>query len=247
LFWQTLVGAWPIDAGRLRAYMEKATREAKVETSWIDRAPEYEHALREFVEGVVGDETFGRELEAFVTPLLAAARTVALAQTLLKLTAPGVPDLYQGTELWDLSLVDPDNRRPVDFAVRRALLASVREAAPEDVLAQDADGRPKLWLIERALRVRREHPEPFAGDYEPLRITGERAGHGVGFLRGGRLATVVPRLVHGLSGGWRDTRVALPAGRWQNVLTGDAVDGGSARLAEVLARFPVALLRRESA
>jgi (1->4)-alpha-D-glucan 1-alpha-D-glucosylmutase len=244
LLYQTLVGSFPLEVDRARAYMEKATREAKMETSWIDPAPAYEQTLQEFVSGVVGDTAFARDLEAFVTPLLAAARTVSLAQTLLKLTAPGVPDLYQGTELWELSLVDPDNRRPVDFAIRRALLESVRAAGPEDVLARADEGAPKLWLIHRALRVRREHPDAFAGDYEPLAISGERALHAIGFLRAGRLAVVVPRLVHGLRGEWRDTCLVLPTGRWQNELTGEAVEGGSARMAKLLRRFPVALLRR---
>jgi (1->4)-alpha-D-glucan 1-alpha-D-glucosylmutase len=245
LLYQTLVGAFPLEVARALAYMEKATREAKVETSWLDPVPAYEKTLAEFVAGVLGDAIFTRDLEAFVTPLLAAARTVSLAQTLLKLTAPGVPDLYQGTELWDLSLVDPDNRRPVDFVGRRALLESLRGAGPEDVVTRADDGAPKLWLIERALRVRREHPGAFAGSYEPLPMTGERAAHAVGFLRAGRLATIVPRLVYGLRGEWRDTSVALPGGRWRNELTGDSVGGGSARMIDVLARFPVALLRRE--
>jgi (1->4)-alpha-D-glucan 1-alpha-D-glucosylmutase len=245
LLYQTLVGAFPLETDRALAYMEKAVREAKLETSWLDRAPAYEERLRAFVRDVSADESFTRDLEAFVVPLLPAARTVSLAQTLLKLTAPGVPDLYQGTELWDSSLVDPDNRRPVDFGLRRALLEALRDASPEDALARVDEGAPKLWLVQQALAARRRDPAPFAGDYAPLRIAGERMGQAVAFLRGGTVATVVPRLVCGLRGDWRDTSVILPAGRWRNQLTGDALDGGPARLADVLARFPVALLRRE--
>lgn len=118
LFYQTVVGAWPIDAERAAAFMEKAAREAKMHTGWERPDPDYENALKAFVEGVLSDPAFVSDLEAFVTPLIEPGRINALSQTLIKLTAPGVPDLYQGTGLWDLSLVDPDNRRPVDFAFR---------------------------------------------------------------------------------------------------------------------------------
>src|SRR5262245_5744517 len=113
LFYQTLVGAWPIDSDRMTAYMAKATREAKAHTSWTSPNETYEHALRAFIESSMADRAFTSDLEAFVAPLIAAGRVNSLAQTLLKLTTPGIPDIYQGNELWDLSLVDPDNRRPV--------------------------------------------------------------------------------------------------------------------------------------
>jgi (1->4)-alpha-D-glucan 1-alpha-D-glucosylmutase len=144
-------------------------------------------------------------VERFTEPLVEAGRIVSLALVLLKLTAPGVPDIYQGTELWDLSLVDPDNRRPVDFARRRRLLAEVARAGPGEVLARMDEGAPKLWLIRRALDVRRRRPRAFgpgpAGAYTPLEPQGERAKHVVAFARGageGEVVTVVPRLVLGL-------------------------------------------------
>ena len=186
LLYQTLVGAFPIDAERAGDYMEKATREAKEHTSWIDPDPTYDKALRGFVEAILADAAFTADLVEFVGPLVDRGRVVSLAQTLLKLTAPGVPDLYQGTEVWDLSLVDPDNRRPVDYAARRSLLEKVRHLGPHDVRALDDEGATKLWTTWKALGVRRDHPEVFAGGaYEPVVGTGARAGNVVGFVRGG--------------------------------------------------------------
>ncbi|HEX9944490.1 MAG TPA: malto-oligosyltrehalose synthase [Thermoanaerobaculia bacterium] len=247
LLYQTLVGAWPISAGRAAAYMEKAAREAKVHTAWTRVNPEYEEALREFVQGVVEDPEFTADLEAFVAPLVGPGRINSLAQTLLKMTAPGVPDFYQGTEVWDLSLVDPDNRRPVDYGLRRRLLEELeRGICPQEILARMEEGLPKLWLIRQGLLLRRRRPDAFdpGAAYEPLQARGARADHAVAFLRGGEVAVVVPRLVIRLGGDWGDTVVELPAGRWRNELTGEEVEGGPRPAAELLARFPVALLAR---
>ena len=248
LLYQTLVGAWPLDADRATAYMAKATREAKAHTSWIDPDPAYDDALRDFVESILADAAFAQDLAGFVSPLVGPGRTVSLAQTLLKLTSPGVPDLYQGTELWDLSLVDPDNRRPVDYDERRRLLEQVKGASAEAVLGRVDEGGPKLWLTQRALAVRRANPDAFGpvGGYQPLVATGERADHAVGFVRGERVVVVVPRLVLGLeaAGGWADTTVELPAGEWADALGGTTTEGGAVRLADLLGRFPVALLVR---
>jgi (1->4)-alpha-D-glucan 1-alpha-D-glucosylmutase len=250
LLFQTLVGAWPLSVERAVAYMEKASKEAKTRTSWVDADPEYDESLRTFVERVLADERFLADLGEFVEPLVEPGRVVSLAQQLLRLTSPGVPDTYQGTELWDLSLVDPDNRRPVDFDERRRLLESLGddgdEVDPSDVLARTDEGLPKLWLTRQALRLRRRRPELFGpeGAYEPLKAAGARGAHVVAFVRGGGAATVVPRLVVGLdgAGGWEDTTIDVPAGRWRNLLTGNAVDGGEVSLSALLARFPVALL-----
>jgi (1->4)-alpha-D-glucan 1-alpha-D-glucosylmutase len=248
LLYQTLVGAFPLDADRAAAYMEKATREAKEHTSWIDPVPAYDDALGAFIESVVGDPGFMADLAAFAAPLVDAGREASLAQTLLKLTAPGVPDTYQGTEVWDLSLVDPDNRRPVDYESRRTLLRRVGGLDADGVRALDDEGAgaAKLWTAWRALAVRRDHPEAFeGGSYEPLVGGGERAGHVVGFVRGGRVATVVGRLGIGLAraGGWGATTIELPPGKWTDVLGGSVV-GGQVEVGELLARFPVALLVR---
>jgi (1->4)-alpha-D-glucan 1-alpha-D-glucosylmutase len=247
LLYQTLVGAWPLSAERAAAYMEKATREAKVHTSWTRPNPEYEEALRAFVDAVLEDPEFVADLEAFVAPLIEPARISSLAQTLLKLAAPGVPDFYQGTEIWDLSLVDPDNRRPVDYELRRRLLADLKEGlTPEEILARMEEGLPKLWVIHQGLQLRRRNPEPFGpkGSYESLRAAGPRADHAVAFARRGEVAVVVPRFLLRLNGDWQGTTVELPPGRWHNELTGEEVEGGERPVAELLARFPVALLGR---
>ena len=243
LLYQTLVGAWPLPGDRAVAYMEKAAKEAKEHTSWTDPHPDYDHALAAFVEAVVADERFATDLAAFVAPLIEPGRVNGLAQTLLALTSPGCPDVYQGTELWDLSLVDPDNRRPVDYDVRHRLLAKVVAASAGDVSAWADDGAPKLWLTARTLAVRRSHPSAFGAgsSYEPLVVEGDKAAHAVAFARGGQVAVVVPRLVMGLAGDWGDTAVTLPPGRWTDVLGGAEVDG-AVELGPLLSRFPVALL-----
>ncbi|MCF8050573.1 MAG: malto-oligosyltrehalose synthase [Desulfobacterales bacterium] len=246
LFYQTLVGAWPIDAERAAAFMQKAAREAKMHTGWERPVPDYENALKAFVEAVFSDPAFVSDLEAFVAPLIEPGRINALSQTLIKLTAPGVPDLYQGTELWDLSLVDPDNRRPVDFALRRTLLDELSPLSPEDILARMDEGLPKLWLIRQALHLRRRRPALFGpeGSYRPLAAKGPKADHVAAFVRGGGAVSVAPRLVVGLHGDWADTVLELPAGQWYNLLTGDELEGGPVRLSEMLTRFPVGLLER---
>ncbi|MGH9183131.1 MAG: malto-oligosyltrehalose synthase [Acidimicrobiales bacterium] len=251
LLYQTLVGAHPLPVERALAYVEKATREAKAHTSWVDPVPVYDGAVRRFVEGALAHPAFLADLDAFVAPLVEPGWVTALAAQLVKLTAPGVPDLYQGTEVWDWSLVDPDNRRPVDFARRRLLLAELDGLSPEQVWARAADGLPKLALTRAALHLRRRLPEVFgagpAGEYRPLAARGRAASHVVAFCRGGRVATVVPRLALGLSraGGWGETAVELPPGDWRDELSGEVVGGGGpVPLAGVLARFPVALLAR---
>jgi len=251
LLYQTLVGAWPLSVERLQAYMEKATREAKVHTSWTRVNGEYEEALRDFVGGLLEDREFVADLEGFVAPLVEPGRVSSLAQTLLKIAAPGVPDFYQGTELWDLSLVDPDNRRPVDYPLRRRLLDELGKGlekgiTPEEILARMDDGLPKLWLIRQGLALRRRRPAAFGpeGGYDPIEVRGERADHAVAFLRGGEVAVVVPRLGIRRGGDWGDTVLDLPAGRWRNELTGEEAEGGARSVAEILARFPVALLAR---
>lgn len=247
LLYQALVGAWPLSCQRAAAYMEKVAREAKQHTSWIDPNPAYDQALRSFVEAVLADEGFLADLAAFVAPLVWPGRVTSLAQTLIKLTAPGVPDIYRGTELWDLSLVDPDNRRPVDYGRRRELLRALATAPVEEALARADEGLPKLLVIQRALQLRQRRPELFGAKstYEPLQVSGPKAAHAVAFARRGEVVTVVPRLVCGLTDGWGQTTVRLPAGRWREQYTGQDVDGGEVELAELLARFPVTLLERE--
>jgi (1->4)-alpha-D-glucan 1-alpha-D-glucosylmutase len=247
LLYQTLVGAWPVSVERVQAYMAKAAREAKSQTSWTRTNSGYEEALQGFIQAILEDPDFVADLESLVAPLVELGRISSLAQTLLKMTAPGVPDFYQGTEIWDLSLVDPDNRRPVDYELRRRLLDDLEKGmTPEEILSRMDEGLPKLWLIRQGLHLRRRLPQAFGPDstYEPLAVSGEKADHAVAFLRGDKVAAVIPRLVLGLGGDWGDTALDLPEGRWRNELTGEEIEGGRLSLSEVLGRFPVGLLVR---
>ncbi len=240
--YQTLVGAWPIDAQRLTDFLLKAAREAKVHTSWTNPVAAYEEAIGQFVTGVTEDPEFTADFETFVGnhQLVTLGRIASLAQTALLLTCPGVPDLYQGSELWNVALVDPDNRRPVDYEIRTRLLREIRDATPEEVLERADEGAPKLWLIRRLLKHRRH-----ATDYVPVAATGPRAEHAVAFNRDDQLV-VAPRLVLKLAGDWAGTTLPLPSGTWTNVLTGERCEGGrEVALADLLARFPVAVLERQ--
>jgi len=244
LLWQTLVGAWPLPLERLGPYLEKAVREAKLHTSWTTNDPEYEAAVQAFAKGVLGDADLMADVGRFVEELLAPGRTAALATQALQLCAPGVPDLYQGTEVWDLSLTDPDNRRAVDYDARRALLADLESASVEEALSRADEGAPKLWLISRVLRLRRQRPEWFGAEatYAPLDATDDRC---FAFTRAARVACVLPRRCLSLARqGWGDATLALPNGAWTNVLTGERIEGGRVKLEKLLARFPVAVLAK---
>ena len=247
--YQTLVGAWPIAKERVTVHMEKATREAKQMTSWTQQNKDFEDALRRFIDRILDSEGFVSELDRFVERILKPGRFNSLAQTLLKFTAPGVPDTYQGCELWDLSLVDPDNRRPVDFAERRQLLDELTSGMdPEEISSRSDSGMPKLWVTHQALCLRRDHPEWFGAHaaYSPLFAEGQRADHLIGFLRGDSVAVFVPRWPLKLAGRWGNTSVDLPSGNWSNLLTRDSIEGGPIRAQALLQHFPVALLVREA-
>ena len=245
LAYQTLIGAWPIDSQRLVDFLVKAAREAKVHTSWSSPVAAYEDALGGFVNAICADAEFTSDLESFLgrTQLVALGRIASLAQTALLLTCPGVPDLYQGSELWSLTLVDPDNRRPVDYETRRTLLEGVSAMSAEEAARLEDDGSTKLWLIARLLGARARRPERFAGSgYVPLETSGAKARHALGFLRDS-LLVLVPRLPVGLAGDWAGTETILPEGRWTSLLTDEVVEGGrSVPVATLLAQFPVAVL-----
>jgi (1->4)-alpha-D-glucan 1-alpha-D-glucosylmutase len=231
--------------------MLKAVREAKQHTTWVANNKEFEEALRMFIELTLNYAPFLRELQQFVARVQDAGRVNSLTQTLLKYTAPGVPDLYQGTELWDLSLVDPDNRRPVDYALRKRLLCELKHMTGEDVAAQVMvradEGLPKIWTIHKALELRRERPECFGAEaeYTPLEVDGDKHDHVIAYLRGEDVVTVVQRLTLKLGGAWKDTIVVLPKGTWKNRLTGAIVEGGVVTMKALLKDFPAALLVRE--
>jgi (1->4)-alpha-D-glucan 1-alpha-D-glucosylmutase len=237
LLWQTVAGTWPIERARLQAYLLKAAREATLSTSWNDPDETFERLLHETVDRIYDDAELRADIDAFAAVLTPPGWTNSLGQKLLQLTMPGVPDTYQGTELWDNSLVDPDNRRPVDFAARRSLLARLDGGFLPPV---DPTGAAKLLVVSRTLRLRRDRP--FIA-YEPVHADGDAARHVVAFDRGGVLA-VATRLPVGLAarGGWANTALPLSGGRWTDALTDRPVD--SPRLADVLATYPVALLVR---
>ena len=244
LFFQTLVGAWPIGPARMREYMAKSSKEAKVHTSWITPDPVFDEALASYVDAALSDAAFTEAVEEFVEPLIEPGWITSLAQTLIKLTAPGVPDTYQGQELWDFSLVDPDNRRPVDYGKRREILTRVTDGSARDAWAARGDGSPKLFLTHRALRLRRERPDVFRGSYMPLVASGARSKNVVAFCRNTEVIAVAPRLVLSMAGDWGDTALQLPEGAWTDVLSG-ALVGGTARLGDLLRDFPVALLAKD--
>jgi (1->4)-alpha-D-glucan 1-alpha-D-glucosylmutase len=268
LFYQTLLGAWPpgLDPGdvegmkglaeRIEAYMIKAVREGKQQSSWSNPNAAYEAALQRFVQTVLdGSRTnpFLTEFHAFMETLVRPGAISSLAQLALKLTVPGVPDIYQGGELWDFSLVDPDNRRPVDWKLRRALLDEIAAASPAELSEHWQDGREKLFTLRRLLELRRDHPILFAeGDYQPLETEGEAGGHLCAFARNHGQETVVvavPRLVHQLHRGghaaeWGATEISLPPRKgWQDVFTGRKYEAGDRiRADEILADFPICVL-----
>ena len=232
---QTLAGAGPIEASRMHAYAEKAMREASDGTTWTEPDETFEATVHALVDAAYEGD-LRQDWDALTAVLTAPGRTNSLGQKLVQLTMPGIPDVYQGTEVWEDSLVDPDNRRPVDFAAHRRLLETVLAGPP----AVDETGAAKLWLVRQALRARAEHPDLFT-TYEPVAADGPVAHHLVGFDRGGAitLATRLP-VTLASAGGWRDTTLTLP-GAVVDVLTGRTFDG-AVDVGDVLATYPVALL-----
>jgi len=242
LLWQTLVGAWPIDAERLLSYAQKAIREAKQHTTWTDPDAGYEAAVSTFVTGVLSDDALAEHIARWVADTAPLARAAILGQKLLQLVLPGVADVYQGSELVDLSLVDPDNRRDVDFADRRARLDRLDTGgAPRDLSDE------KLLVTSRALRLRRDHAEWFLGGGATCARAATTNEHAVAVGRGDatgvHVVAVVTRLAGSLTG-WDDVVVDLPPGDWDDVLTGQPFTGGALPLSTLLSDLPVALLVR---
>jgi (1->4)-alpha-D-glucan 1-alpha-D-glucosylmutase len=242
LVWQAAVGAWPISRERLQAYALKAAREAATATSWHRPDEEFEARLRGMVDKIFDDPALAQDVAGFAASITPPGWSNSLGQKVVQLTMPGVPDVYQGTELWDHSLVDPDNRRPVDFAARRELLARLDDGWLPPV---DHTGAAKLLVTSRALRLRRQRPELFT-EYRPVYAEGRLGDHALAFDRGGAV-TVATRLPVGLSrhGGWGDTTLSLGANSWTEVFTGTSYGGSRLAVAELLRTYPVALLVRE--
>jgi (1->4)-alpha-D-glucan 1-alpha-D-glucosylmutase len=235
LVYQTLLGTWPMQANgepepepsdeyieRIQAYMAKALHEAKINTSWIQPNKEWDAAMRDFVARIFDSSPRNKFLPIFLPVAKEITQLGAinsLTQTLLKLTSPGVPDLYQGNEIWDYSLVDPDNRRPVDYAKRREMLETLATATQDEVMRTWPDGRIKLFLTQRVLRFRREHADLFQrGEYLPLRASGLFAECCVGFARclaNQWMVVIAPRLSSRVGFPpigelWKDTIIELP-------------------------------------
>jgi len=238
LLWQAIVGSWPASTDRLIGYAEKASREANLSTTWTAPNEEFEDRMRALVRSLATDGPLTSVLTSFVDTVEQSGWSNSLALKLIQLTAPGVPDVYQGSELWEMSLVDPDNRRPVDYAVRRDFLHRINGGWLPPI---DSTGAAKLLITTRALRLRRDRPELFHR-HAPVEAFGQAAAHVVAYDRGGAV-TVATRLPVGLARtGWADTTIILAGHRWVDVLTGATFDGGEVRLAELLDRYPVALL-----
>jgi (1->4)-alpha-D-glucan 1-alpha-D-glucosylmutase len=282
LFYQTLVGAWPLGNApddqftrRMQRYMNKAVHEAKVNLSWVNDNPEYVAALQEFIARILSPGSAGKRnpfpqrVEEFMRIVAFFGALNSLAQLLLKIASPGVPDFYQGNELWEFRLVDPDNRRPVDFALRQRLLQDLLRQAEDgrlaelcsDLLANYQDGRIKMWVTMRAMNFRRQHPELFgAGSYIPLAAGNEKQEHVVAFARAheDHVAVVaVPRFSYTLMRGrvqppigeaWGNAELQLPTEvvgmRLLNLFTGETfpANGHALPCRDLFARFPVALL-----
>ena len=249
LLWQTLVGAWPLGPDRLCGYLLKAVREAKTRTSWTSHDAGYEDGVQAFARAVLADPVLSGQIGAFVAAIGPDSRDNSLGAKLVQLTMPGVPDVYQGCELAGYSLVDPDNRRPVDFAPRRRLLAALEGRSPAGTiprpLREAGLDEAKLLVTSLALRLRRAHPDWFRGSYHPLAASGPAAAHILAFARDRRAVTVATRLPAGLrrAGGWRDTVLGLPAGgAWHDVFTGAVHTGPEVPAASLTGQLPVALL-----
>jgi len=238
--WQNIFGVWPVDGQvtaelreRLHGYTEKAIREAAWHTSWHDPDSDFEGAVHRWLDKVL-DGPAARELTSLVAELRPHAESDALGQKLLALTVPGIPDIYQGTELWDDSLVDPDNRRPVDYAARREALKTL--------------AHPKIRVVAAALRLRHARPDTFLrGGYHPVLAAGDAADHVVAFRRGDDVVVAITRWTFRLEDtGWGDTVVPVPDGSWTDTLTGRRWSGPAAA-ADLFAELPVVLLERTDA
>ena len=276
LLYQTLLGTWPVNlhgtpnphvdaeyVQRIQSYMTKALNEAKLNTSWIQPNEPWLAATRDFVAKILEGGSKNKFLPAFLPVAERIAQLGAinsLSQVLLKLTSPGVPDIYQGNEVWDFSLVDPDNRRPVDYKLRAEMLSCLSSKAPEELVQNWPDGRIKMFLTQKTLRFRKEHANLFqSGDYLPLQTVGAFKDCCVTFARKSERQIVViavPRLSSRvgfppMGDRWKDTALELPEGfpleRWRDAVTGRelGIKNRQIPLAEVMSRFPFAMLANQ--
>lgn len=246
--YQNLVATWPIGFDRIWAYAQKAMREAKTHTRWTSQNAEYEAGVQRFLEALLGDEAITDVIDAFVEEIRIAGWMNSLAATVVRLTAPGVPDTYQGCELWDHSLVDPDNRRPVDYEARMALLDRLQEIEPAEAFAEWESGLPKLHVMRTCLALRAEREASFAGGYTPVAISGDHGESFVAYLRGDDVLVAVRRIqpvgdIDPASPSAEAT-LELPTGRWTDRLTGRRYGDATRTLSlpALLDRAPAAVL-----
>jgi (1->4)-alpha-D-glucan 1-alpha-D-glucosylmutase len=252
LIFQSMLGAWPVERDRLKQYVTKALREGKTHSSWINIHEDYERRVLSFVDSLYTNERFLKDFEKFQKKLAYFGTVSSLSQVVLKTTSPGVPDFYQGTDIWDLSLADPDNRRPVDFTFRMEMLQALKKQTNlQQLVRLWSDGRLKLYLTWKLLNFRRRHPDLFLeGEYVPLPVTGPGANHIIAFARRRRhewCVIVVPRLLAKLGrrhNVWQGTSIQLPAeapSDWVSVLTDEEVPAAS-DVHSLFAILPVAVL-----
>ena len=258
LIYQVLVGTWtpgtdiPTYITRIQDYMQKAMREAKAATSWTEPNERYEISVKEFVKKIIENRQFMEDFTPFAGHVAFFGMFNSLAQVLIKICSPGVPDFYQGTELWDLSLVDPDNRRPVDYDLRSKLLNEIATRQPAELIQQWQSGAPKLFTLRTALKIRNEFRHIFDGAYKPIRVTGAKKDHVIAFARTAQKGTIIavaPRFVRTLTNGktkaptgeeWADTTLEFDKRRFRNFFTRGEIS--SLQIADILKHFPVALL-----
>ncbi len=248
---QTLAGTWPISIDRITEYLEKAIRESKEYTSWTEQNQAYEDAVLSFARSVLSDSEICTAIESFVERISPGGYVNSLVQTAVKLLGPGVPDIYQGCETWNFTLVDPDNRRPVDYDALEKMLDEVESFSAEQLIGHMKQGHPKLALTRALLRTRRIFSEVFRGTaskgpgpYVPTSVRGEASTDVLSFSRGEDVYAVCPLRFLGRNGSYPDTSIELPEGPFRNVVTGDVVAGGIQKVDTLIARFPVCVLVR---
>jgi (1->4)-alpha-D-glucan 1-alpha-D-glucosylmutase len=257
LIYQSMLGAWPIELDRLKQFLTKALREGKTHTSWVDIDEDYERRVHAFLESLYKSRTFLADFQRLQKKVAYYGAVSSLAQVVLKATSPGVPDFYRGSELWDFSLADPDNRRPIDFSSRMHLLQKAQHSTPRELLKTWEDGSVKMFVTWKLLQLRRESPDLFLkGDYIPLRVSGTHADHVIAFARRFRskwCLVAVPRLCASLTRAgspplgariWKRTHIHLPPGvpsSWTNILTGESLES-PATCSALFHELPIAVL-----
>ena len=242
---QNIVGAWPISQDRVQEFGLKAVREGKKYSSWHRPNAAFEEALGGYIAAFYASEELLTVVEDFVSQIRDAGYCNSLSQLLLKMLSPGVPDIYQGTELWDFSLVDPDNRRPVDFEERKRLLSRLEQGSLEALWEERASGAIKLAITTRLLKLRQEHLEAAHVGYSALSAEGEHARRVIAMRRGENIIGIATRFWQ-RDGGLASTRLKLPPGEWTNLFTGKTGFQGTSEVTELLGVLPVAALVRST-